>query len=680
MKPLEILAPVGGRKQLIAAVCCGADAIYLGAKGFNARQNAENFDDTALTDVVSYCHTRNVKVYVTVNTLVTDDEIASLYSLAEMIAESGADAVIVQDLATAKLFRIHCPSIALHASTQMTIHNKEGVKALEDLGFSRVVLARELTLSEIEFIASATPLEIEVFVHGALCMSVSGACYLSSMIGERSGNRGLCAQPCRLNFKSGKREYALSLKDMSYIEQIPQLQKIGVHSIKIEGRMKRPEYVAASVTACRAVLDGKQPELEMLQAVFSRSGFTQGYLLGRRNLDMFGYRTKEDVTASASVLRTLSDLYRKERGRVPVDMDISIKPDIPMHLCVTDGRHMADVEGAAPQTAIKEPISEELVFRSLSKTGDTPFVPSKLSLDIAGSVMVPVSELNKMRREALAKLLKQREEIRTHPFIRTEEEPMAPHDSPGTPKLRLRFETAGQMIGFENAEYVILPVREIEKQPALIRQMGNKLVGELPALFFPQDEEQLRQQIVSLFDLGLRRLLADNLGGIRLAKGLGYFIHGGYGLNVLNTAALLEYEKLGIEDIIISFELNFTKIRRLGGKMQRGILAYGYLPLMKMRNCPGRKEEDCGTCDGHPALSDRMNIKFPLLCSEKKYITLLNSVPLYLADKDLSGVDFLTLYFTTETKQTCKNIIDAYKNGQPPRNERTNGLYFRELK
>jgi putative protease len=288
----EILAPAGGREQLLAAVRCGADAVYLGAKNFNARRNAENFEEESLADTVAYCHARNVAVHVALNTLVMDSELPLLEAEAASIAESGADAVIAQDLAAAKLIRERCPGIALHASTQMTVHNLAGIHMLEDLGFSRVVLARELSFEEIAMLVSQAAIETEVFVHGALCMCVSGGCYLSSVLGGRSGNRGLCAQPCRLDFDNGERGHALSLKDMSYITHIKELAEAGVASLKIEGRMKRPEYVAAAVTACREALAGREPDLDTLRAVFSRQGFTDGYYTGRRTTEMFGYRSR----------------------------------------------------------------------------------------------------------------------------------------------------------------------------------------------------------------------------------------------------------------------------------------------------------------------------------------------------------------------------------------------------
>ena len=337
----EILAPAGGKEQLLAAVRAGADAVYLGARNFNARRGAANFEENELFEAVAYCHARNVKVHVTLNTLVTDSELPDLLEEIKYVAKSGADAVIVQDLATAKLVREHCPDIAMHASTQMTIHNLAGAVAAKELGFSRIVLSRELSLNEIKTIAAGTDAELEVFVHGALCMCMSGACYLSSMIGGRSGNRGLCAQPCRLDFRFGEKDHALSLKDMSYVEHIRELAAAGVCSFKIEGRMKRPEYVAAAVNACKTALAGGVPDMESLRAVFSRQGFTDGYFTGRRGADMFGFRSHDDVTAGERVFKSFSALYKDEPQKVPLKMTLSLSEDAPSVLSVSDGENQA---------------------------------------------------------------------------------------------------------------------------------------------------------------------------------------------------------------------------------------------------------------------------------------------------------------------------------------------------
>ena len=258
---IEILAPCGGEDSLPAALNSGADAVYLGVTAFSARRNAKNFDLGALSDAVRLCHISGVKVYVTLNTLVFDDELTGLAAAAAGIEKSGADGVIVQDLGAAQVIHKAAPSLRLHASTQMTVTSAAGAEFARKHGFSRVVLAREMSFEEIEHVVKNVDIETEVFVHGALCVCVSGQCLMSAVYGGRSGNRGLCAQPCRLDFTYGDRHSVLSLKDLSIIEHLPELDRIGVTSAKIEGRMKRPEYVAAAVTACRNVLDGKKPDM-----------------------------------------------------------------------------------------------------------------------------------------------------------------------------------------------------------------------------------------------------------------------------------------------------------------------------------------------------------------------------------------------------------------------------------
>ena len=403
-KHAEILAPAGGEAQLRAAVLCGADAVYLGLRGFNARAGAENFDENTLPQTVGWCHARGVRVYVTLNTLVTDRELPQWLHSLDAVAAAGVDGVLVQDLGLAKIIRQRYPTLPLHASTQMTIHNLAGARLLEEMGFAQVVLARELSKEEIAAICAGTSMRCEVFVHGALCMSVSGQCYLSSVLGERSGNRGRCAQPCRLDFKSHGRGYALSLKDLTLTDRLRELEALGVASFKIEGRLKRPEYVAAAVTACRQSLAGEVPDLETLQSVFSRSGFTDGYYTARRDLTMFGTRTREDAAAAAAVLGKLSALTRNEVGRLPVDMVLTMAPGEPATLAVTDGTHRVEVAGEVPQTALTRPTDEELAHRALEKCGGTPFYLQNLTCHIGEGLMLPLSALNRLRAAALIAL------------------------------------------------------------------------------------------------------------------------------------------------------------------------------------------------------------------------------------------------------------------------------------
>ncbi|MBE6899706.1 MAG: U32 family peptidase [Ruminococcaceae bacterium] len=674
----EILAPVGGKEQLIAAVRSGADAVYLGAKNFNARRNASNFEDFELPEIVSYCRARNVKVHVVLNTLVMDSEIPELAEEIKNVALSGADAVIVQDLAVAKLVREICPSIEMHASTQMTIHDLAGALEAQKLGFKRAVLSRELSLDEIKYIAERTDIELEAFVHGALCMCMSGCCYLSSVLGGRSGNRGLCAQPCRLDFRFGEKDHALSLKDMSHIEHIGELSEAGVCSFKIEGRMKRPEYVAAAVSACKAALAGAEPDTESLRAVFSRQGFTDGYLTGKRNPDMFGFRSHEDVTAADKVLKNLANLYKDEPKRIPLKMELSISEEKPSVLTVSDGENTVSVTGGICEKAMRAPTDKALAERYLSKTGGTPFYLSELEFSAEGEPIIAAGELNEMRRKALAELLEIRGKVLPHSVSDLELPKSEKHIAEKT-ALRLRAEKFEQVLFENEAEAVILPLSEIEKHPEAIEKFGEKLFAELPALVFAFDEEKTKERLSVLYKKGLRHALCENICTLRLAKDCGLTIHGGHGLNILNSLCLSEYEKLGVDDATLSFELSAPKIKYLGGKIKRGILGYGYLPLMRMRACPIKKAGGCKNCPGKGKIKDRMGKEFTYLCFEKKFGTLLNSVPLYIADKDFSGIDFMTLWFTAETPENCRKIYDMFVNKTPADFEKTNGLYFREL-
>jgi len=674
---LEILAPAGGMEQLYAAVRCGADAVYLGTKGFNARQNAQNFDDTTLTQAISYCHGRDVKVFVTVNTLVMDGQLDQLEEEAQHIAAAGADAVIIQDMAAARLFAQRYPTLPRYASTQTAVHNVDGAKFLQDMGFSRIVLARELTLKEIERICSAIDISAEAFIHGAHCMSVSGACYLSAMLGGRSGNRGLCAQPCRLNWQCGQGDYALSLKDMSLIPHMDALAKAGVDSFKIEGRMKRPEYVAAAVSACYAARQGESYDIDALQAVFSRSGFTDGYLTGKRDASMFGNRTREDVTSAQGVLGKLADLYRNEMPRVPIDMNFQATVES-SSLWVSDGIHHVQIQGPIPEQALRRAMDRESAYKSLSKTGGTPFFLQDFRSEIAPDIMLPASALNAMRRQALEELLEKRSAPVPHPPAETEDRPaFMTHTCDHPAVLWARFAEPEQIAGTEHLEKLFLPAEKIT--PELIAAYPNKLAAELPAVLFPQDEAAFGRTLEQLKGFGLQEVLTDNIYGIQLAKRLGLRVHGGFGLNGMNTPAIEFFEQQGLASLLVSFELSMAKIKALGGKLPRGVISYGRLPLMRLRNCPIRANVGCTRCQGKEVLTDRKNIPFPVECRERKYVTLLNSLPLHIADKDLRGLDFQMLYFTLESAQTCESIVKEFLAGQASAQPRTGGLYYREL-
>lgn len=684
-KHAEILAPAGGEAQLRAAVLCGADAVYLGLRGFNARAGAENFDENTLPQTVGWCHARGVRVYVTLNTLVTDRELPQWLHSLDAVAAAGVDGVLVQDLGLAKIIRQRYPTLPLHASTQMTIHNLAGARLLEEMGFAQVVLARELSKEEIAAICAGTSMRCEVFVHGALCMSVSGQCYLSSVLGERSGNRGRCAQPCRLDFKSHGRGYALSLKDLTLTDRLRELEALGVASFKIEGRLKRPEYVAAAVTACRQSLAGEVPDLETLQSVFSRSGFTDGYYTGQRDLSMFGTRTREDAAASAEVLGKFSALTRNEVGRLPVDMVLTMAPGEPATLAVTDGTHRVEVAGEVPQTALTRPTDEELARRALEKCGGTPFYLQDLTCHIGEGLMLPLSALNRLRAAALTALAEARSVVVPYPQAPAAAgEPAGRARPTGAPRLGCRLAAAAQMTPAirRGGGRLSLPLHELAERPELLETGAERWVAELPAFCAPQQEEAVMRALRKLKEQGLTAALCGNLGSLLMAREAGLRIIGDYGLNIINSPAAQQAAALGCDEITLSFECERNAARNIHSPVPIGVIAYGRLPLMLLRNCPGKTAAGCGDCRGINHITDRRGEDFPLQCQNRQYTHLLNPRPLFLSDRlpEWDFCDFLTLRFTTETPAECDEVLKMYQTGAAPAGSFTRGLYYRTLK
>ena len=689
-RSVEVLAPAGDGEALRAAVFAGANAVYLGLKQFSARRTAGNFDAQQLKEAVAFCHARDVRVHAAVNTTAFSGELGLLADTIRMAAGAGVDALIVQDLATAALARQMAPGLALHGSTQLTVHTLSGVRQLAEMGFERAILARELSLAEIAAITKESPIEIEVFVHGALCMSVSGQCYLSSMIGGRSGNRGLCAQPCRLPFfADGGGEYALSLKDLSLADRIGELTRMGVASLKIEGRMKRPEYVAAAVTAVRRAREGEPVDFETLRSVFSRSGFTKGYFDGKIDREMFGRRQKEDVTSAAGVLGELEKLYAKENPLVPVTMGFTAGAGEAVALTVRDrDGYAVTVTGEATLLAEKKPTDADRARQNLAKTGGTPYYAEVIDCTIGPGLLVPASALNALRREALEELTARRSAVEPHPF--TDRVPRladAPADR-RKPKLRARV-SAGQLTrrlaGY--CDEFQVPLEEAEDVLASGFVRADQVIVEIPRILFdgaPKALELLRWA----GELGVRRAWCGNLGAVTLAREAGLLPEGGYSLNVTNAYALRECARLGLGACELSFELDLGEARRLDGGLAKGILAYGYLPLMALRNCPIQAAKGCRACRGYENLIDRKGVAFTVDCGahdgrRREVSDLYNSVPLWLADRpeELRGFDFITLYFTRETPGVCERVAAAYA-GEPGAYQpeaRTRGLYYREV-
>lgn len=674
----EILAPAGSMESLVAAIRCGANAVYLGSKAFSARANATNFDNEELKQAVEYAHKCGAKIYQTINTLIFDSQFEEIKKVIEFSVSIGVDAFIVQDLGVCQYIKQIAPQMPLHASTQMTIHTKQGALLAKELGFCRVVVARELSKRQIEEIVS-TGIEVEAFVHGALCMSVSGQCYMSAMIGSRSANRGLCAQACRLPFSAidGQTRCDLSLKDMSYVDFISEMNEIGVASLKIEGRMKRPEYVAAATTACVQALDGQIPDTETLRAVFARSGFTDGYYTDNKGNDMFGIRKKEDVVSAEKVLPSLRELYKKEVKITQVDFNIEIKDGKQTVLTALDGDGNKVVAlGDIPAKAINRPTDIETVKKQLSKLGDTIYTLGNIEAQIDDGLIVPASILNDLRRRICEALDEQRIKTNTNIF-NIESFDFKPIKTQNIEKREIRIEVtkASQIenVSLDDVEKVIIPVDEWKK----VIDIKDKVILSLPR--FTNFEEDTIEELKLAKENGFNAIECTNLAHIKVGTDLNLEMHGGFGLNITNSLSLKAISELGLKDTSVSFELKLSQIERLSDFMPFGIIAYGYLPLMLTVNCPVKQAVGCNNCTKH--LTDRTDRVFPVKCGDDA-VEILNCDVLYMADRldEIKGVSFITLKFNDKSPRKVGDIINQYKNGSKPfSKDFTRGLYYRGI-
>ena len=688
MSKIEILAPVGNKEMLRAAVFSGADAVYLGFSGFNARTSADNFNADTLKDAVSFCHARGVAVHVALNTTVYGGELPALEQAIRAVAASGADAVICQDLAVATLIDKIAPQLPRHGSTQMSVHSLQGALELKELGFTRVVLARELSMPEVEHITKHCGIETECFVHGALCMCVSGQCYMSAFLGGRSGNRGSCAGPCRLPFEAnalpeGKpgRLHHLSLKDNSVIDKLDKLQALGVASAKIEGRLRTPEYVAAAVSACRAGREGRAYDRDLLKNAFSRSGFTSGYLDGKIDGTMFGVRSEADAEQTKKTLPMLRELYRRERSRVPVKMKLEIEEG-GEKLTVTDadGSKAFAYGDAEPQPARTDPT--ESLHRSLAKTGGTPFAVEDQDITVemdGGTWFVPGGAVNELRREALDALLKKREVLR--PWPTTEEHvPALPlRTLPPHRTLRARFESWEQVPerALDGIEYLILPIAQADRVP---REWRAKTLLELPRVMFGKLEEDTARRIAATQDAGFAGYEVSNIAHLRLCRGLP--MSGSFGLNIANQLAAQFYADNGLGSMLILPEVKDSDISTIapthnGRPVPTGVLVYGHMPLMITRACPLQNIHDCAHCDKTGVLTDRKAKKFPVRCG-LGVRTIYNPVPIYMGDKPGAlTVDYGVAYFTLESREEAAKILEMIRTHAPFEGDFTRGLYFK---
>ena len=671
----EILAPAGDFENLKAAVFAGADAVYLGVQSFNARASATNFDYETLKQAVQFCHARNVNVNVTLNTILYDSELTAFAETVKNVAQCGVDAVILQDLAAAKIAKEVAPDLPRHGSTQMAVHTLSGALQLKEMGYTRVILARELSFEQIKYITENCGIETEVFIHGALCVCLSGQCYASTFLGGRSGNRGRCAGTCRLPFsaRGNSEDNHLSLKDLCAIDYISRLKEIGVKCVKIEGRLRTPEYVAGAVDACRKAVNGQPYDKQMLRDTFSRSGFTNNYIEDRFSKDIFGMRTKEDSQRTKEVLPQLRQLYRREGQYVPVDFKFTMGENS-SSLTVSDGKNSFTA-------VINETVQDsqgdfaKSVTNAIAKLGGTPFFADKIDLDIIEGKYLPLSFVNEARRDVTAQLLQARStvnEYAVNDFAFLQNQPKYTR-----PQLVARFENPDQIPAkyADKLSYIIIPLEFYNCKELLLYR--GKIVLELPRDMF-NGTVQLEKDIASAQQLGFDAFCVQNIGHIPLVKGKKLF--SSFTLNVSNSFAARQYSDLGVQYITLSPEITTESIKRVVCDAKTIVYGYGYVPLMLTKSCPVSNVRKCGDCNGQGWLTDRKGMKMPVLChgGAKGYREIFNAVPLYMGDRqDEISADYISLNFTVEKPHEVEAVMEKFTKQQPFGKDFTRGLYYK---
>ena len=693
LEMLEILSPAGSPEAVIAAVQNGADAVYLGLGDFNARRGATNFTKDEFEKAVHYCRIRGCKVYVTLNTLVNDREFEQAVAAARVISEAGADAVLTQDLGLTAAIRRALPDLPVHASTQMSIHNLAGVEAAAQMGATRAVLARELSLEQIKFIASRSSIETEIFVHGALCLCHSGQCYMSALIGRRSGNRGMCAQPCRMQYSLGGRmdDYPLSLKDSCLVERLEEIEKAGVKCIKIEGRMKRPEY-SAIVTGIysKAIKEHRKPtaeDMELLEKAFSRSGFTQGYFDGDKK-DMFGVRGEPDKDSEKVFSETRKNYSNGELRRVPVHFyTVAEKGQEIKAIAFDDEGNKASASGAVPEKAKTQGISDSFIMEQMYKTGGTPYTCVENKAKTDPGLYLPASEINELRRKLLTTLSTERARL---PERRSLNCPAVPSNSPviRDPVSIFQVRTADQLsqeLADLKPGYLYMPAMEMAEHFDAVRPFianGTVPVAVLPRVITDDQAIEVSKALSSLFDLGVNEALVGNMGHIYLAKAAKMKLRADFGLNAFNSYTLGVLKDAGFLSATASFELRLSQIKDMRKPLNTEIIVYGRLPLMVSDQCVMHASANRCTCQIPGQLTDRMGSVFPVVREYGCRNVIYNAHKLYLADKreDLlsCGLWGMRLLFSTESTRECVEVARGYmgKSDYKP-NVLTRGLYYR---
>lgn len=690
---IELLSPAGSPEAVIAAVQNGADAIYMGLGNFNARRGAKNFTDEEFERSMRYCRIRGCKVYVTLNTLVNDREIAQAVESARLASQLGADGIIIQDLGLAYAIRQALPDIPLHASTQMSIHNLAGVEAAAEMGMTRAVLARELSLEQIKFITQHASIETEVFVHGALCFCQSGQCYMSALIGRRSGNRGMCAQPCRMQYSLGGRmdDYPMSLKDNCLVDRLRELEDAGVACLKIEGRMKRPEYTAiVTKIYSKALKEHRQPsdeEMETLEKAFSRQGFTQGYFNGDKK-DMFGRREEPDKDTEKLFTLARKGYSEGELRRVPVHFYTVAEKGMPVKaIAFDDDGNRAAAMGGVPEKARGQGLTATYITEQMFKTGGTPYNCVENRAQADPGLYLPASEINDLRRRLVSELSEQRAKPPIRRVGKLPEKPKGKLPT-GDPAMIFQVLTEEQLspeLAALKPQYLYVPLTLMTEKLDLLRpfaEQGTIPVAVLPRVIADNEAAAVYDMLSRMFDQGVNEALVGNLGHALLAKKAGMKLRGDFGLNTFNSLSMEVIRQAGFISATASFELRLSQIRDMIKPLDTELIIYGRIPLMVSDQCIIRHSAGRCNCQTPGQMADRMGSVFPVVKEFGCRNIIYNAHKLYLADKAedvyAAGAWGLRMMFTTEGMRECVEVAKGYMGLSDYKpNVLTRGLYYR---
>jgi len=674
---LELSSPAGSYEAVAAAVQSGADSVYFGFDFHNAKRTAPGFTDEELENALRYCRTRGCRAYVAINTLISDGEMKIAAGLAERASELGADAIIIQDVGFARVLRELLPDIRLHASARMSVHNLAGVEAAAELGISRVTLARELSLEQMSYIGQRTPIELEVFAHGDLCICYSGQCYMSALSGTGSNSRGLCSEPCRRQYSMGGRndDYPLSLRDACLVDHLEEIERAGIRSVKIDGRLRREEYTAAATRLyANAIKNKKRPpdaELQELRDTFSENGFTDGYLTGRFNEDMFGVRDDGRRIPMRLLLEIRRTYQQAETRRVPVNIYAVVRAGEAVRLAADDaqGNH-AVVEGAPPKAAVADETTERSLSDSLYKTGGTPFQTNDIKCMTEPGLYVPDEDIQNMRRQLLHNLLEKRSKP---PRRRVGAIPPLglPRGTIGSPVINIQVTDREQLtpaLAETGAHILYVPLTILAEDFELVEsfvEAGTRIVGVMPRVLSGVESTDARGLLKRAKRNGVDEVLIGNMGHIRHGVLEGFGIRGDFGLNIFNSWSAELMHDAGFLSATASFELKFSQIREMNKPLPVELMAYGRMPVMVTRRCIIERGFGSCNCGGRHGLSDRMGAFFPVMRDFQCQNVIYNSKKLFLADRSAdysnAGLWGIRLLFTTESSRECVMVARAYR-------------------